>query len=67
LICVRPAGLSDADAIGRIHVAAWQQTYRGLIPDAVIDGFTPARRALRAFAQHTEGGEKRKKKRRAAR
>lgn len=34
---VRCANLADAEAIARIHVASWQESYRGIIPDAVLD------------------------------
>ena len=35
---VRPATLDDAEAIERIRVATWRATYRGLLPDGLIDG-----------------------------
>lgn len=35
---LRPALLADAEALGRVHVAAWQVGYRGLMPDAYLDG-----------------------------
>lgn len=37
-ISIRPARTSDADAIARIRIACWQLAYRGLIPDAYLDG-----------------------------
>lgn len=37
---VREARAEDAAAIARVHVDAWRSTYRGIIPDAVLDGFT---------------------------
>src|SRR5262245_24833938 len=37
MIRARPAIPADADAIARIHVAAWDESYRGLLPDSVID------------------------------
>jgi ribosomal protein S18 acetylase RimI-like enzyme len=33
---VLPAGPSDAEALARVHVAAWRETYRGLLPDAFL-------------------------------
>ena len=30
---IRPALIADCDAIGAVHVAAWRETYRGLLPD----------------------------------
>jgi L-amino acid N-acyltransferase YncA len=37
---IRPAAQSDVENIGSIHVESWQETYRGLIPDAVLDSVT---------------------------
>jgi ribosomal protein S18 acetylase RimI-like enzyme len=42
---IRPAELSDAEAIGRVHVQAWQETYRGLMPDAYLDAMSADERA----------------------
>ncbi|TDN43685.1 ribosomal protein S18 acetylase RimI-like enzyme [Curtobacterium flaccumfaciens] len=36
-ITVRPAVPSDAAAMARVHVASWRSTYRGLMPDAMLD------------------------------
>jgi ribosomal protein S18 acetylase RimI-like enzyme len=33
---VFPAGPSDAEALARVHVTAWRETYRGLLPDAYL-------------------------------
>jgi L-amino acid N-acyltransferase YncA len=44
---VREARLEDAAAIARVHVAAWQTAYRGIVPDAYLDSLDPARRELR--------------------
>ena len=35
---IRPAQPSDVERIGAIHVRAWQATYRGVMPDAFLDG-----------------------------
>lgn len=32
---------SDADAVASIHIASWQQTYRGLLPDHALDNILP--------------------------
>jgi ribosomal protein S18 acetylase RimI-like enzyme len=32
---VLPAGPADAEALARVHVTAWRETYRGLLPDAL--------------------------------
>lgn len=37
---VRWAGPTDAEAVAEIHVLAWQMGYRGLLPDALLDGLT---------------------------
>jgi ribosomal protein S18 acetylase RimI-like enzyme len=42
---VRPAGVDDADGIGRVQVRSWQVAYRGLMPDDVLDALDPAARA----------------------
>jgi GNAT superfamily N-acetyltransferase len=34
---LRPATLADADSIASLHVQAWDETYRGLLPDPEID------------------------------
>ena len=49
---VFPAGPSDAEDMARVHVVAWRETYRGLLPDAFLarmsePGFT--RRFQRAL------------------
>ena len=44
-IHVRTATIDDADAMGRVHVRSWQAAYRGIFPDALLDGLDPADRA----------------------
>lgn len=34
---VRPARADDAAAMAAVHVRSWQETYRGLMPDEVLD------------------------------
>jgi L-amino acid N-acyltransferase YncA len=41
-VVVRPAGLEDVGAIADIHVAGYEEAYRGLVPDEVIDSRTVA-------------------------
>lgn len=36
---LRDATAEDAEAIARVHSAAWRDTYQGLLPEAVIAGF----------------------------
>ena len=42
---IRPARLEDVAQMARVNVRCWQETYRGLMPDAVLDdpGFLTAR------------------------
>jgi GNAT superfamily N-acetyltransferase len=35
---IRPATSDDAEAVAAVHVASWQATYRGVVPDEVLDG-----------------------------
>jgi|SRR5579859_3567510 len=34
----RKGTIDDADAIGRLHALSWMTAYRGLLPDAYLDG-----------------------------
>lgn len=45
-----PAGPEDAAELARIHVAAWRETYRGLLPDSYLDRMSPAIHARRFHA-----------------
>jgi ribosomal protein S18 acetylase RimI-like enzyme len=51
-----PAGPQDAEALAAVHVAAWRETYRGLLPDAYLDRMEPAPHARR-FAQTLTAGQ----------
>jgi ribosomal protein S18 acetylase RimI-like enzyme len=42
---VRPAAVSDADAIGVLHVQAWLETYAGILPADLLASFSRVRRA----------------------
>ena len=42
---IRVATVKDCDAIGRVHVAAWRETYRGLIPNRILDSLSEVERA----------------------
>lgn len=42
---IRPAVVSDASAIAKVHVTAWNETYRGLMPDSLLDRLNVAERA----------------------
>lgn len=36
-LCLRRAALADADELAAVHVTAWEEAYRGRMPDAVLD------------------------------
>ena len=42
---IRPATSGDAQGIARVQVLTWQQTYRGILPDAFLDGLDVERSA----------------------
>lgn len=35
---IRPAAPSDVEAIAALHVQSWRASYRGILPDAFLDG-----------------------------
>jgi GNAT superfamily N-acetyltransferase len=41
---IRAARLADAAQIAVVHVRSWQGAYRGLMPQAYLDGLDPAQR-----------------------
>ncbi|MGX1307780.1 ribosomal protein S18 acetylase RimI-like enzyme [Amorphus suaedae] len=43
-VTIRAATVTDAAEIGRIHAAAWRETYDGLLPPSVIEGQSEERR-----------------------
>lgn len=42
---VREATLDDAEAIARVHTESWQTSYRGILPDSVLDRIDVGQRA----------------------
>jgi GNAT superfamily N-acetyltransferase len=44
---IRDATVEDADGIARVHVTAWQETYRGLMSDEFLDRLSVEQRAKR--------------------
>jgi ribosomal protein S18 acetylase RimI-like enzyme len=42
---IRPADVRDADAIAAVHVTAWNETYRGIMPDTLLDRLNVEERA----------------------
>lgn len=41
---VRPATVDDAAAISRVQACSWQTSYRGILPDEILDTMDPERR-----------------------
>lgn len=39
-IVIRRARPGDARGIAEVHVAAWRETYRGIVPDSYLDGLS---------------------------
>ncbi len=46
---IRWASTADAEAIARVHVASWEGTYRGLVPDEVLDRMSVEKRTARWY------------------
>lgn len=46
-IVIRRARPGDARSIAAVHVAAWRETYRGIVPDAYLDGLSVDEREAR--------------------
>lgn len=44
---VREAQADDSEALGRVHVQAWRETYPGMIDQSVIDRLDPVSRGAR--------------------
>jgi hypothetical protein len=51
-ITVRQARAEDVQAMARIHVQSWRETYRGLMADEILDhpGFVERRKRFWAAA-----------------
>ena len=47
-IVIREPVVDDVEGMARVHVDAWRETYRGQMPDAVLDdpGLLERRRAM---------------------
>jgi ribosomal protein S18 acetylase RimI-like enzyme len=45
MITLRRARLSDAAAIGAVHVAAWRSAYPGILPETYLAGLSATRHA----------------------
>lgn len=42
---IRPATVADAVEIARVQTSSWQTSYRGILPDSILDTMDTARRA----------------------
>lgn len=42
---IRAATTADVQSIARVHVQAWQESYRGLVPDAMLEALSVDRNA----------------------
>lgn len=57
---IRAARVGDASQIAVVHVRSWQGAYRGLLPQAYLDGLDPAQRVgrwERTLAEANDGRE----------
>ncbi len=46
MIEIRYAEVGDAKALGEIHSLSWREAYKGIVPDGVLEAFTPEKRAI---------------------
>lgn len=56
---IRPAAQADAPQIAAVHVASWQTTYAGMLPDEFLAGLSAERRTPqweRILERTAEGG-----------
>ena len=44
VVDIRPARMEDVPEIAVVHVRSWQAAYRGLLPQAYLDGLDPSQR-----------------------
>lgn len=54
---IRAATVEDSAAIGRLHVAAWRETYRGLVPDPALDALSEVGRVAQWRAGLSRGAK----------
>ncbi len=55
MIAVRKARIADAVAIAAVHVAAWRNTYPGILPDTYLANLSVSRQAI-YYDQAIRGG-----------
>jgi GNAT superfamily N-acetyltransferase len=54
---IRLAKLQDAPAISRVHIESWKTTYRGIVPDKVLDDLDCNRNTIRWYDTISAAGE----------
>jgi GNAT superfamily N-acetyltransferase len=54
-VTCRPMVAGDLDAVCELHVRAWQSAYRGIVPQAFLDGMDPAEQARRRRGRSLAG------------
>ncbi|MFD7876117.1 GNAT family N-acetyltransferase [Streptomyces sp. NPDC059766] len=54
-LVVRDMGLADCDRVSEIRIRGWQSAYRGLMPQAYLDGLDVAADAERRRTRFTQG------------
>ncbi|WP_025601465.1 GNAT family N-acetyltransferase [Burkholderia sp. WSM2230] len=59
-LSLRPATVADAALIASIHSTSWRATYRGLLPDAFLDGEVTGERAAYWKARMVAPGSERR-------
>jgi len=55
---IRPAESRDAAQIAQVHVQAWRETYRGIMPDSLLDGLSVEQREAAWSARLNDMGER---------
>ncbi len=54
---IRAAQISDAPGISHVHIDSWRTTYRGIVPDQVLDDLDYDRNAIRQRTLLSDLGE----------
>lgn len=44
--CIRNAVEEDAEPLAKVHIQAWRETYRGIMPDQILDDVSVKQRTL---------------------
>ena len=52
MIKIRPATLKDALSVATINILGWKTTYRGLVPDDLLDNLSVTEKRIQKFADH---------------